>query len=198
MISRISLLSFVSITVASFFPTASTRAQDSAASSTRRSNAIREAATHDDLANSLRMAQQNDPMRNLGPAIGDTEKDPAATLAGRDLVKDSLILCFRGELTLLPKRAVLFMPEPLESRSKAMDGAAVKTWEDFFQKNRGWIRTVEVSREQAMGQAALPKNVVDAFATSSSVIVATFNGGPISVLPYVDPEKAAETSAPAN
>ncbi len=198
MISRIPLLSLVSITLVPFLPAVHTQAQDSGATTVRKSIAIRDAATHDGLANSLRMAQQNDPMRNLGPAIGDTEKDPAKALAGRDLVKDSLILCFRGELTLLPKRAVLFMPETLESRSKAMDGAAVKTWENFFQKNRGWIRTVEVSREQAMGQAALPKNVVDAFATSTSVIVATFNGGPISVLPYVDPETAEKTSAPAN
>ncbi len=155
---------------------------------------MRDAATHDQLSQSLRMAQQNDPIRNIGPAIGQVEEDPSLALAGRDLVKDSIILCFRGNLTLLPKRSVLHLPESLKSRFEAADDAAVVPWATFLQNNRGWIRTLEVSREQAMGEAPLPAEARAAFETSTSVIVATFQGGPISVKPYVQPEIAPTQS----
>ncbi len=169
-------------------------AQDQAEPQTR---PMRDAATHDQLSQSLRMAQQSDPIRNIGPAIGQVEADPSLALAGRDLIKDSIILCYRGSLTLLPKRSVLHLPEPLKSRFEAVDGAAVVTWADFFQGNRGWIRTMEVTREQAMGEAPLPEGTEESFAASASVIVATFQGGPISVKPYVKPEVASAQAADA-
>lgn len=177
------LLSFV-IATASLL---SVSAQDQAE---RQTVAMRDAATHDQLSQSLRMAQQNDPIRNIGPAIGQVEEDPSLALAGRDLVKDSIILCFRGNLTLLPKRSVLHLPESLKSRFEAADNAEVVPWATFLQQNRGWIRTMEVSREQAMGEAPLSADTTAAFGTSTSVIVATFQGGPISVKPYVQPEIA--------
>lgn len=162
---------------------------DSPSDTSRKASPMRDTVKHSELSRSLRMAQQNDPMRNLGPAMGDTEKDPAKNLAGRDLIKESIILCFRGDLTLVPKNSVLYMPPQLESRFQAADGAAIKTWQDFYRANRGWIRTIEVSQDQAMGRAPLPKDTEATFASSTSVIVATYNGGPISVNPYVEPEE---------
>lgn len=156
---------------------------------------MRDAATNDQLSQSLRMAQQNDPIRNIGPAIGQVEEDPSLALAGRDLIKDSIILCYRGNLTLLPQRSVLHLPETLKARFGAVDGAAVVPWATFLQNNRGWIRTMEVTREQAMGEAPLPAETTAAFESSTSVIVATFQGGPISVKPYVKPEAAQVQSA---
>lgn len=171
----------------------------SASTSARETRPMRDAVRNDELSRALRMAQQNDPMRKLGPATGDTEKDPSLALAGRDLVKDSIVLCFRGELTLVPKRSVLHLPPHLESRFQPAKKAAVKTWQEFYRNNRGWIRTVEVSREQAMGEAPFPEEIAATFETSNSVVVATFKGGPISVKPHVPPDpaaKAAGASAP--
>lgn len=149
---------------------------------------IRDSATHEQLSQTLRMAQQKDPIRNLGPAIGKTEEDPAKALAGRDLIKDSTILCYRGFLTLVPKRAVLHLPDHLKDRFEEKNKVKVVSWQEFYQGNRGWIRTVEVTREQAMGQSPMSEEVVETFKTSKSAIIATFKGGPISVLPYVAPE----------
>lgn len=164
----------------------------------RKNLAMRDATSHDELSRSLRMAQQKDPVRDLGPAIGKSDEDPAKRNAGRDLIKESTILCYRGFLTLVPKKAVLHLPEHLKDRFVAKDGIQVVTWKDFHQGNRGWIRTLEVSREQAMGQAPLPEEIVKSFETSTSVVVATFKGGPISVVPYKEPEPAADgaTAAP--
>ncbi len=156
----------------------------------RKMRPMRDAATHDELSKSLRMAQQNDPVRNIGPAIGNVEEDPAKQYGELDLIKDSIILCYRGSLTLLPKRSVLHLPEALKPRFEAVEGAGVQVWADFFKNNRGWIRTLEVTRAQAMGEEPLDEDVVAAFKESAAVVVATFKGGPISVKPYVAPEIA--------
>lgn len=148
---------------------------------------MREATTHDALSQSLRMVQQKDPVRNLGPAIGKSDEDPSKAYAGRDLIKDSAILCYRGFLTLVPKRAVLHLPDKLKDRFEVQENVKVQTWKDFYQTNRGWIRTVEVTREQAMGQSPMPEEIVAAFENSTAAVIATFKGGPISVLPYVAP-----------
>lgn len=154
---------------------------------------MRDAASHDVLSQKLRMAQQKDPIRNLGPAAGKVDVDPSKNLSGRDLIKDSTILCYRGNLTLVPKQAVLHLPENLKDRSKEQSGVKIIAWSEFYQSNRGWIRTVEVTREQATGLAPLPETIVEAYQKSTSVVIATFKGGPISVLPYKEPEEIAQT-----
>lgn len=157
---------------------------------------MRDAATHEQLAQKLRMARQNDPIRSTGKPIGKVDEDPAKAQAGRDLIKESTILSYRGNLTLVPKNAVLFMPEPLKSRLEVDQKAKVLNWQQFYQANRSWIRTIEVSREQAMGQAPMTEETVKAYQAGSLAVVATFKGGPISVLPYTPP--AEETEAPAD
>lgn len=156
---------------------------------------MRDQTTHDKLSNSLRMARQNDPIQNLGPAAGDVEKDPSAQEGPRDLIKESTILCYLGNLTLIPNQAVLHLPERLKDRFQVQPNIKVLTWSEFYQINRGWIKTIEVTREQAMGEVAMPENIVEAYQKSSSVIVATFSGGPISVLPVREPATVEASEA---
>jgi hypothetical protein len=163
-----------------------------------RSTVMRDAVTHDALAQKLRMAAHHDPIRNLGPAIGKTDEDPAKRVNDRDLIKESTVLHYRGFLTLVPKRAVVHMPANLEDRMKIGEKVQVQSWADFFKGNRGWIRTLEVTRDQAMGLAPLDEATVTALRESTQVVVATFKGGPISVMPYVapEPETAEGTASP--
>lgn len=158
---------------------------------------IRDAATHDELSQSLRMAQQSDPLRDLGPAIGKTDEDPSVVQSKRDFVKNSTVLSYRGLLTFVPKRAVLHLPDNLSDRIGVKPDVEVKTWPEFYRANRGWIRTIEVTREQALGHTALPEAKREAIENSSSMVVATFRNGPISVLPPKDPEDS-ETGATAS
>jgi|GEM_PF-568091 len=161
-----------------------------------RSTKMRDAARHEDLAQKLKMSAHHDPIRNLGPAIGNLDEDPAKRVTDRDLVKESTVLNYRGFLTLVPKRAVIHTPANYEDRFKPTDEATVQSWGDFFKGNRGWIRTLEVSREQAMGLAPMDEAIMTTLQESSQVVVATFKGGPISVMPYVAPE-TEETSGSA-
>lgn len=141
---------------------------------------MRDSATHEQLTLTYRKASQEDPMRHLEPSKG---ADPTLVNQPKDLVADSDILCFGGNATLVPKRAILHTPKNLADRLKFLQGSQVKSWSDFFAVNRGWITTVEVSRVQAEGNKPLAEEISERIGKSSNLVVATFMGGPISVLP---------------
>jgi hypothetical protein len=152
---------------------------------------MRDAATHDELALKYSKTLQADPMAKLKSSKG---ADPSQVNQPQDLVKSSDILCFNGAATLIPKKAILNMPKSLESRLKFLPGSKIHSWADFFTMNRGWITTVEVSRVQAEGNQPLDEAVVERVHKSMNLVVATYLGGPISVLP---PKVPAENANPA-
>ena len=152
---------------------------------------VQDAATHEQLALQLRKTLQDDPMRRLPASQGD---DPARNRP-RNLLSQSDILCFGGVATLLPKRAILLLPKTLASRSEFTEGAALMGWAEFFARNRGWITTVEVPRLQAEGSEPLTTEVTRSLAEATRVVVATCQGGPISVLPLKVPP--ATSASPA-
>jgi hypothetical protein len=160
----------------------------------RGKTAMRDVATNDQLVAKFTRANREDPIRELGPAIGDREVDPSKQIAERDLIKSSTLICYRGFLTLVPKRAVLHVPEKLKDRIGPRPGVKIKTWREFYIANRGWIRTIEVTRPQALGHVSLSESALEAISDSSSLVIATFKEGPISVLPLKDPEEVPTPS----
>ncbi len=152
------------------------------------STTIRDAATHESLSTKLKTSQKSDPIRTIGPPKGKVNEDPAKEMAKRDLIAESTVVCYRGFLTLLPKKSVLHVPEHLEERIGVQPDAKVLTWQNFFKPNRGWIRTIEVTRDQARGYAEIPESIRTAVESSNALVVATYKGGPVSVLPLKEPE----------
>lgn len=140
---------------------------------------VKDAATHEQLALQLRKAQQEDPMLRLPVTQG---KDPSRNQP-KDLLTQSDILCLGGMATLVPKRAILLLPKTMAKRSEYTAGAALMGWAEFYAQNRGWITTVEVSLLQAEGSLPLAADITQRLKDGTSVVVATYQGGPISVLP---------------
>ncbi len=143
-------------------------------------SSMKDAATHDQLVLTYRQAAQDDPMRKLKAAKG---ADPSLVNQPKDLISESDILCFGGTATLVPKKAVLHIPKNLADRLKFLPGSKIQSWSDFYAQNRGWITTVEVSRAQAEGNNALAQAISERVPKSANLVVATYQGGPISVLP---------------
>lgn len=161
-------------------------------------SAMRDAVTHDQLVLAMRKAAQSDPMRGLKPAAGE---DPSLVNQPKDLVASSDIISFGGNSTLVPKRAILAMPKGVADRVKYQPGSKIVSWLEFYTLNRGWITTVEVSRPQAEGNVPIDEKIAQSIAKSSNLVVATYQGGPISVLPPktpADPAKPAPNSATAS
>ncbi len=154
---------------------------------------MRETTTDAELAAKYRQASQEDPMRKQRPSKGP---DPSIVNQPNNLISESDTICFNGAVTLVPKRAILQIPKNLSDRFKYLPGAKLMSWSEFYAINRGWITTVEVSRIQAEGNSPLGEDTRKKMVKSGNLIVATYQGGPISVLaPKVPVEKTA-TSTP--
>jgi hypothetical protein len=152
---------------------------------------MRDAATHEELALAYRKASQEDPMRNMQPAQGE---DPSVVNRPKDIVSESDVICFGGMATLVPKRAILNLPPKMADRLKFQPGCKLMGWAEFYENNRGWITTVEVSRVQAEGNKALPEEIVTRIGKSANLVVATYQAGPISVLPLKVPTETAKAN----
>ena len=124
-------------------------------------------------------------MKHLVPATGE---DPSNANRPKDILAESDIISYRGLATLVPKRAILMTPKTYSGLIKFESGAKFVSWIDFYTANRGWISTVEVSRTQAEGNAPIAEETRKSIGTSRNLVVATFKGGPISVLPLKEPD----------
>jgi hypothetical protein len=151
---------------------------------------MRDAATHEELTLALRKADQNDPMKEFKKHEGE---DPSVVNRPKDLLSTSDIISFNGMATLVPKRAILQTPKNLTDRIKLQPGVKIVSWLDFYTANRGWITTIEVSRVQAEGNKPLEEETKEHMSKSTNLVVATYQGGPISVLPLKQPEDAEKT-----
>ena len=153
---------------------------------------MRDTVTQEQLVGMYRQASQNDPMRNQAPAKGP---DPSVVNQPKSLISQSDILCFNGAVTLVPKRAVLQIPVNLADRLKYQPGAKLLSWGEFYALNRGWITTLEVSRIEAEGTSPLAAETKKQLVKSKNLMIATYQGGPISVLaPKVPVGKPATTT----
>ena len=155
---------------------------------------MRDAATHEQLVIALRKAEQNDPMKKLPVTQGE---DPSVVNRSKDIIADSDIISFRGVATLVPKRAVLQIPSSCSERMKLEPGAKIIPWAEFYAANRGWITTVEVSRTQAEGNVPLAEESTKMMTTCRNLVVATYQGGPISVLAPKEQPKPGTNPTPA-
>jgi hypothetical protein len=154
---------------------------------------MRDAATHNELSMALRKADQMDPMKNLVPTKGE---DPTLANRPKDILSDSDIISFNGLATLVPKRAILQIPKNHAGLIKLEPGARIVSWSDFYAANRGWITTVDVSRVQAEGNQPIGEETRKFMGTCRNLIVATYKGGPISVLPLKEPAPETAMQAP--
>lgn len=173
-----------------FLSTAAVMAEPTPAETPESKFRIRDAVTHDELARTLRKVEREDPMKKIKPAEGP---DPTKVNQPGDLMSRSEVICFNGMAALVPKRAVLFVPAKLKERMQIQEGARLHGWAEFYARNRGWITTIEVTRVQAEGNEPLSEETLERMAKSANLVVATYKGGPISVLPLKQPEPEPES-----
>ncbi|MES2658626.1 MAG: hypothetical protein V4689_08405 [Verrucomicrobiota bacterium] len=156
--------------------------------------APQEGVTQEQLILARRKADQADPMSKLPASKG---VDPSVVNRPPSLLETSDIISSGKFATLVPKRAILQIPKNLSDRIRLEPGATIQGWSEFYAANRGWITTVEVSRLQAEGRDPIADETKLLLSKSGNLIVATFRGGPISILPPKEPEvKTTQKSKP--
>ncbi|BCU79075.1 hypothetical protein [Luteolibacter sp. LG18] len=142
---------------------------------------MRDAVTAEELTRRAQQQRTQPPTVEMKPV--ELAVDPSVANRPGDILTRSDIFCFAGRATLVPKRAILHTPAAYASRLGFKEGSNFQSWSEFLSDNRGWIITQEVSRPQAEGREALPDDVQKSLAKSPYIVVATFHGDPISVLP---------------
>ena len=151
--------------------------------------AMRDVITHEQLMARRQASKEAEPMAKFEKAEGE---DPAKINPPQDIISQSEFLSSSGNMTLVPKRAILHIPDRLRDRTVKKDGMKIMTWPSFFAKNRTWITTIEVSRQQAEGILPIDEKRFESMQQTGDVIVATMGGSPISVLPLKIPEDTDE------
>lgn len=106
-----------------------------------------------------------------------------------DLYANSVLLSDGSYHTLLPKRALLHVPEALQGRVVEEPEGRLLLWPDFLKRNRNWLVGQEVTFETAKGEQPFSQEEMDIFRRNNLVVVAVLRGSPISVLPPKIEEK---------
>lgn len=155
---------------------------------------FRNASSHEDLAEAYRRSTGEDPIRGLG-------QDPeilalAASYSQPSLLERSDALA-HGELaTLLPKGALLFVPEALADRASLAEGAALVDWREFYRNNSHWILPWNMRLGQALGDEALDMGQFERLKRMGKIVVATCLDQPISVREGIVPNEEAKEEMP--
>lgn len=123
--------------------------------------------------------QQNAPLSNLSQTVKSEVTVPRA--ASQSIMAQSEILHDGEHWTLVPKGAVLFVPQKKSLNVGARPIGTLLQWRDFLAKNPTWISTHETSYAQASGDTPLPEGAVEFWSKQVRVIVAVHQGEPISV-----------------
>ena len=146
--------------------------------------AYRDAATHDKLVDKYRSAKKT---MTSGENKKLTDKsDPTKKNQPSNIIESSDVIAFNGLTTLVPKGSILRLPKKFEKRvgvDSHKRTNRVVAWSEFFARNRGWITTIEVTRDQAHGESRIAEDRIEQLNKSPNMIVSTFSRGPISMIP---------------
>lgn len=100
---------------------------------------------------------------------------------GWDLEKNSEFVVFEGNYTIVPKGAILHVPDRYKGQVVAKPQGNFILWQEFIMRYRGLVSSFEVSLEEASGQAVIKAERLDAARKTGLIIVGTLNHNPISV-----------------
>ncbi|MES2980788.1 MAG: hypothetical protein V4727_00615 [Verrucomicrobiota bacterium] len=150
--------------------------------------AFRDAATSESLTEKYRETSTKGPAKKFKETTGE---DASVKHKVGNLLENSELITFNGNTTLVPKKAIVQIPEKYKDRINAhKPGSKILSWMDFYTLNRGWISTVEVTLAQARGEVPVSPELMETLSKKGNLVVAVLKNGPISVH---TPKAEAET-----
>lgn len=157
---------------------------------------IHDAPTNEDMMVQRRKAQAE---RASGPITSAAvSQDSSKMDKPVDLIGNSIILSYCGAAALVPKGAIIEYSEKYKDRLKKSPGDKLVEFSEFVTANRSWLATHEVSFVQAQGKVLVDKNAKAQMKKNGNIVVATFRGNPIEMMPPLpsakDPSKIPSQS----
>ena len=151
-----------------------------------RQGAAKDSITDDELAaiKSKYKIKYNELFKPTGESV---------TAPSKDLYATSLILSDGVNHTLLPKRAIVFLPEKYQRRLVEEPVGKLIFWPEFQKLNASWIKPLEVTLSVAKGDEPIAEALRKRFESGFQVIVSVYQNSPISLMPLKEPAETDET-----
>ncbi|MGB6220236.1 hypothetical protein [Haloferula sp.] len=112
-----------------------------------------------------------------------TEEEPrVARPSNESIIKQSMILSDGTNWTLIPRGAVLHLPEAHQGKIGGRPVGNLLSWKQFVTVNRSWVSAEEITLRQAEGVQQLDDRRTAFWPKQDKIIVAVHLGGPISVV----------------
>ena len=110
---------------------------------------------------------------------------------GWDILEYSDFLGYDGNYVILPKGSVIHVPTSLTQHVLQKPEGQMMSWMDFSSRYRGLVTVLQVTMKQVTGEVAIPADRIEAAAKTNCLVVAVFEGSPITVLKAADPETSS-------
>ena len=105
-------------------------------------------------------------------------------------------LVSQGLSTRVPRGSILHLPEKHQELVAEKPQGRQVSWFEFLAANRSWVKRQDVIWRQVLGKVPLSKETLESFATEARLVVATFQGGPVTVLPINSNQSASGNPKP--
>lgn len=144
-----------------------------------------------------RMAARSNPLasyRDVEMLDRSSIKPREAPLALEGLLQRSTVISFNGHWTIVPKGAVLVVPNFYKGRVAVRPEGTLLPWNEFYARNLGWLHLQKVTMANARGEAPLSDEVLEAYQQTGRVVVAVLHQGPISMVRPAPPKEESPTT----
>jgi hypothetical protein len=108
----------------------------------------------------------------------------------------SIILGDGEKYTLIPVGAILHLPEALRSHVLSKPQGDFTFWPNFLKRNQAWLGAKEVTLTLSRGNAQEANALLKSVSRDPRVLVATYKGGPITILEAAPTGHGTKTSKP--
>ena len=105
---------------------------------------------------------------------------------GRDFEKEfrsrHFYLVSQGLCTRIPKESILHLPGKYRASVGQRPEGRQVNWIEFLSANRSWLKHQNVTWAQVLGTAPLARTTLDSLAIEGRLVIATYQGGPVTVV----------------
>ena len=137
--------------------------------------------THEELAKRQAEVKARQEQNGVVPRVAkpsEKRKSPGSS----SLIARSAVLSSNHSWTIVPKGAVLHVPDRFKTQVNGKRNGKLVPWKTFFAQNRGWIHVHSVSMKEARGEKKMDPDKVKVYQGLGRVVVSVCHGGPISIV----------------
>lgn len=109
---------------------------------------------------------------------------------------NSIILADDEKFTLVPVGSILHLPAELRVHVAASPKGEFTFWPSFLKRNTAWLAAREVSLSLSRGNAQEAKALLKSLSYDKHLIVATYKGGPITILEPAPTHSGSNRASP--